>query len=752
MVGVAACQFLRALRVVAVVIGAALTFAVALAGAVLLHLDLPAARRFATRELNSVLSAQFKGRITLEQVAMLHADQLGGLDVRITAADGSPVIVARGVRARIHPIAFAKSVLRGADLDVGVFDIDVQFLDVCLDSTDAGPLKLQSAFQPLYPSKAGGGRRLRLAFQKVTVRHAFVHGQMKGMPPIDADLEGLRGTVRVEPSGVAVDVTHVAFVARRMPQGANPHGNIEAHVQVPSKTGHSLGLNASFDGDIGGIPATASAAIDGDHLDAVLDVPEVDDEIVRALVAPMPLHRPAAAHAEAHGDFASLRTTVLVTIGAAELRAAGNLELTGKFGATMGVDATNVDLRAFSAGAPPSRVALHADVRIDTEPSGRLGGRFTVAIPGGGEIANQFVPSAAFQGNFEQKASSAGNGERGGLEVTMQGLVSEPGAPTDIRVDFHANAPTPVVDFDVNSEVAQLDHVRRVPGLGSGNARLRVKGTVTLAPTPSFDATLAGDVAGFEQGIVHVERARLAGHAFGSFMGPTLNATLEADGISIAHYQFHDARLTTEGPLSAEKVTISLRGDGAPNLHASGTVRPFGVLALENAELDLSRDQQALHATANEVRMDSGDLAVVGAWITGIGEPVRASLDFRRGSLFVQGSSKGVDLQALGFLLGIEDKLKKGLLSFAVDLAARRDGAEGSATVDLAHGGFASLDEASGHIETRMEGRRVTGVMKASVGGVGKLEVSHLHLVVGGKGPLDTGWWRRSWGGFRVDG
>jgi translocation and assembly module TamB len=743
-------RFLRALGVVGAVLGSAFALAFALAAGVWLSLDLPAARQFATRELNSVLLARFKGRITIEHVAMLHVDRVGGLDVRILAADGTSVIVARDVRARIHPIAFVRSLLRGAG-DLNVFDIDVQFLDVCLDATEAGPLKLQSALEPLNPSSTTG-RPLRLAFRDVTVRHAFVHGQMNGVPPIDVDLVGLRGMVRVEPTGVAVDVSHVALVARGMPQGANPRGTLAAHVQVPSKTGHSLGLDASFDGSIGNIPATARAALDGNHLDAVLDVPVVADETVRALVAQLPLHRPATAHAEAHGDLASLRTTALVTIGAAELRASGTLEVAEKFGAAMGVDATDVDLRAFSAAAPASRVALHADVRIDTEPSGMLVGRFTVAVPEGGEIDNQSVPPAAFHGDFEHKVSSASNGDRGGLEVTMQGRVSEPGAPTDLRVDFHANAPTPVLDFDLNSLVARLADVRRVRGLGSGSARIRAQGSVALAATPSFEATFVGDVTGFERATLHVERARVAGHAFGLFTRPTLDATLEADGVSAAQYQFHHATVTTEGPLSAERVTLSLLGDGGPNLRANATVRVSGAPTLEHVELDVSRNQQALHATVNEVRVEPGDLAVVGAWITGIGDPIRASFNIRRESLFMQGNSKGVDLQALGYLLGIEDKLKKGLLSFAVDLAARRDGAEGSATVDLARGGFASLDQVNGHIEAQMEGRKVTGVMKASASGVGTMEVNRMHLEVGGKGPLDASWWRRSWGALNVDG
>jgi translocation and assembly module TamB len=739
---------LPALGVVGTALGSALTFAVALGAGVLLHLDLPAARQFATRELNRALLDKFKGRITLERVATLRVDRVGGLDARILAADGTTVVVARGVRARVHPIALVKSVLQSGALDVGVLDVDVEFLDVCLDADEAGTLKLQTAFESA--SATGGGRPLRLAMTDITVHRAFVHGQMKGVPRIDADLKELRGAVGVVPHAVAVDVSHAVLFARGMPEGANPRGTIEAHVAVPSKAGHTLGIDASFDGRVGGIPATARAVIEGDRLDAVLDVPEVADDLVRALVAQAPVHRPVAAHLEAHGDLASLHTTAHLTVGAAELRAEAELALVGKFPGTVGLDVRNVDLRALWPEAPSSRLALHADVRFDMERSGVLAGRFTATVPEGGEIGNQFIPAATLQGDFEQRLSSMG---RGGLEVKMQGLVSEPGAPTDLRVGLRTDTPAPVLDFDASSHIARLADIRRVRGLGGGAARLRVQGTITLAATPSFDATLVGDVEGFQQATARAETSRLVAHGFGPFAKPTVDATLEADEVSLSRYQFPHARVTTQGPLSAERVTLSLRGERTPSLRASGTVDLFSEApTLRDAQLDVSRGRQALHAAVNQVRVGSRGVDMVGAWITGIGEPIRASFDTRRGSLLVQASSKGVDLQALGYLLGMEDTLKQGRLAFVVDLTARRDGAEGSATVDLDHGRLASLDEVSGHIDTHMQGREVTGVVKASLGGLGTLDVSQMHTEVGGTGPLSADSWRRTWGTLRIDG
>ena len=733
-------------------LGSAVLFVLALTVGLILHVNLPAARRFATHELNSALATEFKGKLTLERLATLHIDGASGIDVTVSAPDGTTVVVARGLSARIRPIALVKSLLRGSgDLDIDVFAIDVQFLDVDLDADEAGALKLATTFELLKPSTTpGGGRVLHLGLYDITVRHALVHGHMKGVPPIDAELDGLRGTLRVDGHRVAVDVSHVALLSRGMPQGANPRGAVEAHVLVPSKTGRSLGLDGSFDGTVGDIPATAKAAFDGNRLDAVLDVPEVSDERVRALVAQAPVYRPISAHVEAHGDLARLHATAEVAMAPSELRAEGDLVLEGTFGATIGIDLRNVDLQGLSPPAPHSTLALHADVQLDAKSGGMLAGRFTANVAGG-DIGGEIVPGGAFRGDFEQKEPSSNAGS-GGVEVKIEGTVSEPGAPIQVRADVRTDVPAPRVDFDVSTHVVRLSDVRRWSGLGPGGGELGVHGAIVLGATPSFDAALAGSVEGLAHGTAHMEKGQLAAHAFGSFTNPEVDATLDADGVRIARYKFHHAHVTTAGRIHSERVTIVLEGEGSPNLRASATIGISGAPTFEDVDADLSRGSRALHASATRVKVDATGVAVTGASITGIGEPVHASVDTRRGSLVLQGTSKGVDLGALGYLLGFEDKLRSGRLAFAVDLAARRDGADGSATVDLDHGSFAGLDDVSGHIETRMQGRKVTGTVKTSVGDVGTLDVSRMKLDVGGKGPLEADSWRRTWGVLQIDG
>ena len=115
----------RRLRAVSVsVLAVALVFVTSLTAGLLL-LNLPAARRLTMRELNRFFAAEFEGKLVIEHIENLRLDRADGVDVRISGADGTTLVVAHGVRGRIAPLALLHSVLRGSgDLQVEVFDID----------------------------------------------------------------------------------------------------------------------------------------------------------------------------------------------------------------------------------------------------------------------------------------------------------------------------------------------------------------------------------------------------------------------------------------------------------------------------------------------------------------------------------------------------------------------------------------------------------------------------------------------------
>ena len=657
------------------VLAVALVFVTSLTAGLLL-LNLAAARRLTMRELNGFFAAEFEGKLVIEHIENLRLDRADGVDVRISGADGTTLVVAHGVRGRIAPLALLQSILRGSgDLHVEVFDIDVQSVDVNLDADQAGTLQIESAFELRKPSTPTGAERtLRLALHDISVHHALAHGHPRRGPPIAAEVDGLRGaTVRVDGRRVTVDAPHASFVGHGMPQGMDPRGEIGAQVFVPSQSGQPFGLVASFTGTVGDIPTTARAAFDGTSLDATLDVPEVSGDRIRALFPQAPIHRAVTVHAEAQGPLANLRTTVNARAGATELRSGADVRIDGPLGATIDLALRNVDLRDLWPNAPRSSLDLHAKARVEQSRDGTVEGHFTADVAGG------------------------------------------------------------------------------TSGPVSGSGVLTIQGAVALGPRPSFDATIAGHVEEGSLPFTSVRRGRLTAHTFGSFEAPHVDAALDADGVRIARYRFHRARVSAAGPLSAERVTVSLRGD-TEAVRASATVALGEAPTIEKLELDVSRGTEALHATAARVNIQPGGISVAGAVITGVGEAIRGSLDAEGEALAVQASSKGVDLRALGYLLGFEDTLRSGRAAFAIDLSARRDRADGSATVDLSRGSFGTLDEVSGHVDAKMTGRNVRGAMNVSVGDVVTLDLSQVNLEVGGKGPLDAGSWRRTWGQLQVRG
>lgn len=239
---------LRLVRGAAAAFAGLVLLVVALIAAALVAVNLPWGRRLAVRELDTALSTMFKGHIVVERVGSLGIYGAGGIDAHVTAPDGTVVLAAHGASARIAPFALVRSLLRRhGELQIRVFDVDVNSLEVNLDTDAAGVLKVQGAFDPAQPAPAAPsppGRPLFLEFPSVTVKHGWAHGQMNGAPPIDADLDDLRASIRVPPDGLAIDVPHVQLLTRGMPQGADVHAAIEAHLAMSSNAGANLEARA----------------------------------------------------------------------------------------------------------------------------------------------------------------------------------------------------------------------------------------------------------------------------------------------------------------------------------------------------------------------------------------------------------------------------------------------------------------------------------------------------------------------------
>jgi translocation and assembly module TamB len=705
---------LRILRGVARTFAGLLAVVLALTAAAIIAVNLPWGRRLAVRELNTALSTMFKGHIVVEKVGRLGLYGAGGLYAHVTAPDGTVVLVAQDASARITPFALLRSFLRHhGDLQIEVFDVDVRSLEVNLDTDAAGVLKLQSAFDPAQspPTKPPPpGRPLLLEFPSVTVRRGWVHGQMKGAPLIDADLDDLLASIRVPPSRLTIDVPHVNLRTRSMPRGADANARVQVRLEMPSKAGADLGVSGALDGDIGGIPTTAHASFDGENLEAVLDVPEVSADKIRALAPRLALTAAARAHVEAHGSLAALAVTAHLAAGRARFDANGNVAVTGTKSATLRIDARHIDLRAFSPTASTSDLNASLDVRARIDADGLFCGDYGVAIAPG-VVGTQSVPAAKLRGDFQQ---------------VEQGF----------RVDIASS----VIAFP--------------PDLGTGgHGALQASATIMLVDPPSLEGSAHVALEGLDRPGLRVDAAQVDARASGRLADPQLSATLAASGLRVGGYSFLRASAEVAGTPSRARVSASLLGErNSVSAQARATVDVAGPLRAEGAEIDLRRGSRALHAHVDRLAVAGGTVDVEGALVEGIGAPTRATVHLRPGSLVVQSDSNGIDLGTLGYLLGAEKTLRKGRVSYIVDLAAVPARLSGTAVVDMDNACFADIDGLTGHIDTRMQGRAVRGTVQLRADGIGSINVDPMNVELAGAEPLERSSWRRASGEMTLTG
>jgi hypothetical protein len=425
-----ASRALHVLRVLATGLGVLVAFVVSLAVGAVLSLDVPRVRRLAMTELNAILAPQFKGKITVDRLAHLSIFGVRGVDATITAEDGTTVILARGVAARIAPWTVIKGALFGTgDRQIPVASITVDAVDVNLDSGPDGSPKLVGAFDPKVPTPANvppTGRGIAIDLKSVSVTHVWVHGLIQGAPAIDADVDAIQAAFLSASDTTKLDLAHLDFLARGLPMGVLPRGTVHAKVTLPADPKATMSAEGGLVGAVGKIPLTVEGAFRDQVVDAVLDVPKVSAEDVRASVQDAPVYDAVSAHAEAHGALAALNVVARAGLGQGDVDLVGQVDAAGPLSGHLTLNAKNVDARTFATDAPRTDLGVNVVASAESTAGGALEGRAVIEVPVG-SAAGQSVPHALIRAEVVRRAEKEGAPVV--LTAHVTGVVDEPGAP-----------------------------------------------------------------------------------------------------------------------------------------------------------------------------------------------------------------------------------------------------------------------------------------------------------------------------------
>lgn len=731
-------------------LGYALLFLVFVVVSAVAHLDVPVARRLVAKQVSDGLASLFEGRIVLEHVDDLAASGIRGADAYVSAPDGTKVIVAHGLRAKIAPLALLRAVLAGRGV-IRVFDIEIDDAEIVLDLDPKGGPKIGRAFllanpPPSSPSD-GKPPPISVDLASVHVKHTWLHGRIPGAPVLDFDADDVRGSVQISDS-VHVGVSHVDLRTRAIPMNANALGVVKDGYVHVARTGIELG--GKFDGTIGQAPAHVTVDMDGPEWRATVDVPQLDASLVRAMIPEAPLYGPLAAHAEAKGPLDALAVRANASVGPATVDATALVAVASGVVVKGHVDAADVDLRSFAKEAPASRLATSADVEVQARSGEPVHGTFALTTKEGA-IAKEMIPATELRGTFAQESTRGAGGP--GITATATGKVLEPGAPTDVTVTLRKGDAAPVLDVQAHTMVPSLGGVRRIGSIGAGQANVTTVGSVTLAPTPRFDANVRAEVDRFAKGDLHVGHAVVAGRAAGTFTAPAFEATIDATDVHEARFVWNKVSATASGSPASIGITVSAHGVETPNIEGHATVATGSVTTITGADLTLRRRTTGMHARIGSVRIGPGLLTMEDAEMTGVGDPLRGSLVDQSGVLVVKAQSTGLDLGQVAYLFRVEDRLKSGRAAFALDLHVAPAHAEGTANLaitDLAYG--SDYQAVAISADATLKGRDIEGSGSASMPRLGEVHLTYATVHVGGTGPLRQASWRSSWGDVALDG
>jgi hypothetical protein len=252
--------------------------------------------------VNAILAPMFQGRIRVERVGRLGLGGVGDADVTIDDPGGCAVLVFRGMSVRVDTWTAVKSAILGGKRPfvVRLTEVEVASLHVDMDSDSDGRLRVQAAFAPAKPSAPPdpNARGLELIVSGIAVAHASAFGP--GAAPLVVDLDDFHGAFALDPLALEADISTSRVVARRIVNGADVGGTLEAHIRLPSNS-RGIAGRVHWEGTAGAIAHTIVAFVEDERIDASVDVPDIAPPDVRTVWADSPMDRHASFHAEAHG-------------------------------------------------------------------------------------------------------------------------------------------------------------------------------------------------------------------------------------------------------------------------------------------------------------------------------------------------------------------------------------------------------------------------------------------------------------------
>lgn len=711
------------LGVIGAVVAATVTFTTAAAAAVVVHLDVPTARRLVATQVTTILGDTLAGKVQIERIDHLGLDGLRGVQARVVDPDGVQVLHVVGVDAKIHAVDIAKSaLLEKGPIRIAVDVARVGHADVEVSADATGKeLRLAKAFaprdpkpEPAQPEKPGRG--VLVEAPVVELGHLWAHGTPPGAPLVDAEIGNLRALAHVDPKVTRATIAQVDLEARALPKPGETRGRLTGDVVLPAPNGQAFAVDATYAGKALGLPVKLDGHTDGKRVDAVLDARAEDPAGITALVGEgIQLREAPTAHVEVHGDLPDLDAVGHVALGRGgrvDIRGRAHLGEDG-MRASARVAARHVDLSKILPSGPASDLGLDAQGDIALVDGIARGTVAVDTLPG--TLQGDAVPRVVVRGEID--------GPRGSANVRVLGDT----VPMEADLALFPEAGDRVVEADIRAVVPEL---ARLPGplaVAKGRASVRATGRVALdAMTASARVSLLGDR--IEASGQRVREVNVLASVQGPLKAPIIAVGARAEGVDAGGFVV---------PSVAARTTVVL-GEG-------------GTVVLRDAHVDANREEVHVGVSAARVALGGPEIRVEGGVVDGLGKPLRADVSKRGDTVRLAVDAPEVDLARVAAFAGKADDIRSGKLSLVTDLSIAPHKVDGSVKAKVANASVKTLDGGALELEADVHDRNATVGLSFALGKAGYVKLSARDIAAAGDPSLPGSWGRAS-GAVDVDG
>ena len=654
----------RYARRAAIGVGGILGVVVVLVFGLLFSLRFAGVRNFVVAKVNSALSDSFKGQIKLHGLQSIGLGGIGAADAEIFDPSGRRVIDVHGldVRLSVPTLVWAVLAHKSQPLTLRLDTVSLEHAEVLLVDDGTGSPTLADAFQPKKPSAPSSGPGTIVIIERALIGHIWAHGALATTPPLDVELKDALGHLRTDDVATSIGLEKVGVVARGLPAGVDPGGQLQASLNIPAAANKPLGAKAHYKGTAANVPLVLDASFIDSKLVAAVEAADIPPEVVTKQVPGLLLRSPASLSAHAEGKLPDLHGNFELGIGAGKVEGDFDLSLQNDLTAKTTIRTHDLDLAELARAAPASALDLTLHAALLAPQTGPMTGNFALDS-GPSVVAAESVPGVSLSGTFSADSKAKRN------RAQVHAIVAEPGAQTSIDATLE-QAKSTNVEFKTATKLQNPPRLKRLIALGQAQGELTAQGSYQV-DDGNLSADLRADLRDVQQANNHVERVLLNARIAGALPHPNADVHLDVTHADLAGQHITSVQLAARGSLSHVALSVEA-ATRAPErrLQLSATLSNDHGIAIDHPSLNLKQDDTNLNISAADVQIFGGRTRVNALHLEGAGK-ADVSLVYGPGLESANVQTYDLDLARLWRLIDPQAPLRSGRATVGVSYERR---------------------------------------------------------------------------------